>query len=231
VNAKSLSLLFLRAVRAWLIATALWITIPSALLYVSWAVYGKRLLTPGEFVHFAGITAFATVAHIGTNGGSRSWKIIAESLSDTPEQIPLTLAGQTYQIPLPPHTIRKSCDRLIAGLPRGFMNEPPRPTIPPSCKGGAEFPTEITSFITTATPEQMDNYIHMTLPAAGWVSDDRLSSFWFFRHRDTRLTMKLTSYLTVSIADFSLTLMPDPAPSNSSDRSTESLTAQHLDLK
>jgi hypothetical protein len=213
VNADSLSL-FLRAVRAWLIATALWITIPSALLYVSWSVYGKRWLTPSEFVRFAGMTAFATVAHIDTNGGPRSWKIIAESLSGTPAQIPLTFKGQAYQMPLPPHTIRKSCDRLIAGLPKGFIGGHPGQAIPSSCKGGAEFPTEIASFITTATPEQMDQYIHTTLPAAGWVFDDRLSSVWFFHNHDTRLMMKLTSYLTVSIADFSLKLMLAPDTSD-----------------
>lgn len=192
--------------RAWAIATALLVSIPSVLLYISWAVYGKRLLTPGEFLHFAGITAFATVAHIDTNGGPRSWAIIGESLSDTPSQISLEFDGRNYQIPLPPHTIRQSCQRIIAGLPKGFASE----RIPKSCIAGAEFPTESHDFITAASRTEMLRYLNTTLPAAGWESQDRLGSAWFFHSGEVRVMIISSSYLTTQLGALSLNLMPIP---------------------
>jgi hypothetical protein len=199
-------------IRAGLIAIALWVSIPLLLLYVSLSWYGKRLFSPIELIRFAGIISFASIAHIDTNGGPRAWAIIGDSLSNSAmTQVPLKLQAQTELIPLPPRTIRKSCDRLIAGLPPGSTGQSPGPTIPKSCKAGAQFPAEYSSFITTANPGEMDQYVHQTLPAAGWVFEDRFGSAWFFRKQDTRLMMILTSYLTPFIDTFSLSLEPVPA--------------------
>lgn len=200
-----------RASKACLLAIALLLAIPALVLYISLAVYGKRLLTPNEWSRFAGIISFATIAHVDTNGGSRAWAIAGESLSDTAlSQVSLELNAQTYQIPLPPNTIRKSCDRLVAGLPKGFAGMSHGPTIPKSCLSGAQFPTEFSSFISIAAPKEMARYTDVTLPAAGWIFEDRLGSGWFFRKKDTRLMMNLGSYLTVFIVDFSLDLTQVP---------------------
>ncbi|MGB7412892.1 MAG: hypothetical protein WA902_01675 [Thermosynechococcaceae cyanobacterium] len=114
-------------------------------------------------------------------------------------------------VPLPPLTIQKSCDRLITGLPPGSTGKSPGPTIPDSCKAGAEFPTEVSSFISTAAPEEMERYVQKTLPAAGWIFEDRFGSTWIFRRHNTRLMMNSTAYLTAFIGTFSLNLEPVPA--------------------
>lgn len=201
----------IRTVKACLLAITLLLVTPALVLYVSLAVYGKRLLTLNEWGRFAGIISFAEIAHIDTNGGPRAWAIAGESLSDAAlSQVSLESNAQTYQIPLPPNTIRKSCDRLVAGLPKGFTGESPGPSIPKSCLSGAKFPTEFSSFISIAAPEEMNRYTNVTLPAAGWMFEDRLGSAWFFRKKDTRLMMNLGSYLTVFIVDFSLDLAQAP---------------------
>jgi hypothetical protein len=197
--------------KAGLLTIIVLLAIPALVLYGSLAVYGKRLLTPNEWGRLAGIISFATIAHMNTNGGPRAWAIAGESLSDAAlSQIPLELNAQTHQIPLPPNTIRQSCDRLVAGLPKGFAGMSHGPTIPKSCLSGAQFPTEFSSFISIAVPEEMARYTDVTLPAAGWIFEDRLGSVWFFRKKDTRLMMNLGSYLTVFIVDFSLDLTQAP---------------------
>lgn len=199
--------LCLRTVRAWLIAVALLVSVPSLLLYTSLSINGKRLLTPHEFVRFTGILSFASIANIDTNGGPRAWSIIGDSVSDKAiSQASLELESKTYTVPLPPYTIKKGCDAFQPVLGRGSRLV----ESPPSCSAGSEFPTEFSSFITTATPRQMDRYITQTLPAAGWINDDRLGSAHFFRKGDRRLMMNLRAYLTVFIADFELEIMPVP---------------------
>jgi hypothetical protein len=201
----------IRTLKACLPTITLLLAIPALVLYGSLTVYGKRLLTLNEWSRFAGIISYATVAHIDTNGGPRAWAIAGESLSGAAlSQISLESNAQAYQIPLPPNTIRESCDRLVAGLPKGFTGQSPGPTIPQSCLSGAKYPTELSSFISIASPEEMNRYTNVTLPAAGWMFEDRLGSAWFFRKRDTRLMMNLGSYLTVFIVDFSLDLTQAP---------------------
>jgi hypothetical protein len=202
---------FVRTLKAGLLTVTLLFAIPGLMLYGSLAIYGKRLLTFNEWSRFAGIIPYATIAHFDTNGGPRAWAIAGESLSGAAlSQVSLESNAQTYQIPLPPNTIRKSCDRLVAGLPKGFAGGSPGPTIPQSCISGAKFPTEFPSFISIAAPEDMARYTDVTLPAAGWIFEDRLGSAWFFRKKDTRLMMNLGSYLTVFIVDFSLDLTQAP---------------------
>ncbi|MGB8703117.1 MAG: hypothetical protein WCD18_27175 [Thermosynechococcaceae cyanobacterium] len=197
----------IRAVRYGLLSIALLLLLPSLFLYVSLAVYGKRLLTLNEWSRFAGIIAFAGIAHLDTNGGPRAWAIAGESLSQAAiSKVALTVDTHVYQIPLPPNTIRKNCDRIVAGLPKGSTGGSPWYTIPQSCLSGSEFPTEGSNFITLASPEEMNRYAKVTLPAAGWAFQDRLGSAWFFRNNDTQLMMNLGSYLTIFIADFSLDL-------------------------
>jgi hypothetical protein len=185
----------------------LMLSLPALCLYISLAVYGKRLPTLNEWSRFAGVIAFASVVHLDTNGGPRAWAIAGESLSHAAlSQVSLKLDAQTYLIPLPPNTIRKSCDRLVAGLPKGSTGNSPWPTIPKSCSSGAEFPTELSSFITFANPDEMNRYTNVTLPAAGWTFKDRLGSVWVYQNHEAQLMMNLGSYLTVYIADFSLDL-------------------------
>jgi hypothetical protein len=201
----------MHAVRGWLLATILVCLFPALMLYASLTVYGKRLLTPIDWGRFAGIILLAEIAHMDTNGGPRAWAIAGESLSSAAlSHVSLRLNAHTYQIPLPPNTIRKSCDRLIAGLPQGSTGESPGSTIPKSCLSGAEFPPEFSSFITMAAPSEMERYTNVTLPAAGWIFQDRLGSTWIFRKNETQLMMDLGSYLTVFIADFSLSLNQTP---------------------
>jgi hypothetical protein len=200
-----------RTVKACLLTMTLLLATPALALYVSLAVQGKRLLSFNEWGRFAGIISFAGIAHMDTKGGPRAWAIAGESLSDAAlSQVSLESNAQTYEIPLPPNTIRQSCDRLIAGLPKGFTGKSPGPTIPKSCLSGAKFPTEVSGFISIAAPEEMARYTDRTLPAAGWIFEDRLGSAWFFRKKDTRLMMGLGSYLTVFIVDFSLDLTQVP---------------------
>jgi hypothetical protein len=200
-----------RTVKACLLTITLLLVTPALVLYVSLAMYGKRLLPLNEWGRFAGIISFATIAHMDTNGGPRAWAIAGESLSDAAlSQVSLELNTQTYEIPLPPNTIRQSCDRLVAGLPKGFTGQSHGPTIPKSCLSSAKFPTEVSGFISIAAPEEMARYTDVTLPAAGWIFEDRMGSAWFFRKQDTRLMMGLGSYLTVFIVDFSLDLTQAP---------------------
>jgi hypothetical protein len=200
-----------RTVKAYLLAMTLLLVTPALVLYVSLCVYGKRLLPLNDWGRFAGIISFAGIVHMDTNGGQRAWAIASESLSNAAlSQVSLESNAQTYQIPLPPNTIRQSCDRLIAGLPKGFASMSHGPPIPRSCLSGAKYPTEFPRFISIATPEEMNRYTDVTLPAAGWIFEDRLGSAWFFRKKDTRLMMDLGSYLTVFIADFGLDLTQAP---------------------
>ena len=201
----------MRGIRPWLLVITLLFSLPALLLYLSLAVKAKRLLTLSEWGRFAGIILFAEIAHLNENGGPRAWAIAGESLSNAAlAQVSLELNDQSYQIPLPPNTIRKSCDRLIAGLPQGFDEDSHGPTIPKSCRSGAEFPTEYQSFITTAPPNEVNRYTSITLPTAGWTFEDRLGSAWIFRKKETRLMMDLGSYLTAFIADFSMDLTSVP---------------------
>jgi hypothetical protein len=167
--------------------------------------------TLNEWGRFAGVIAFASVAHADTNGGPRAWAIAGESLSNAAlSQVSLKLDAQTYLIPLPPNTIRKSCGLWVAGLPKDSTDKSPWPTIPKSCSSGAEFPTEFSSFITFANPDEMNRYTNVTLPAAGWTFKDRLGSVWVYQNHEARLMMNLGSYLTVYIVDFSLDLNRAP---------------------
>jgi hypothetical protein len=216
-----------RTVKACLLAIPLLLVTPALVLYVSLCVYGKRLLPFNDWGRFAGIISFAGIAHMDTNGGPRAWAIAGESLSDAAlSQVSLESNAQTYEIPLPPNTIRQSCDRLVAGLPKGFTGRSPGRTIPKSCLSGAKFPTECSSFISIAAPEEMARYTDVTLPAAGWIFEDRLGSGWFFRKKDTRLMMGLGSYLTVFIVDFSLDLTP--APPKNKQRSNQLILMEKL---
>lgn len=199
----------IRKIRNYLFSMVLLFSVPLILFYSSLSLAGKRFLTINEWVQFTKILLAAGIIHLDENGGPRAWAIIREGLShDAKAQVVLKFQGETYQIPLPPYTIRKSCDRLVAGLPKGFNGKGPGPTIPQSCLSGEEFPTEFSSFITTASADQMNHYIYQTLPKAGWMADDRIGSVWVFRRKNTRLLMNLGSYLTVFIADFNLSLSP-----------------------
>jgi hypothetical protein len=200
-----------RTVKNWLLAITLLLSLPALCLYISLAVYGKRLPTLNEWSRFAGVIAFAGVAHLDTNGGPRAWAIAGESLSNAAlSQVSLKLDAQTYLIPLPSHTIRKSCDRWVAGLPKGSTGNSPWPAIPKSCSFGAEFPVELFSFISFANSDEMNRYTNVTLPAAGWTFKDRLGSAWVYQNHEAQLMMNLGSYLTVYIADFSLDLSLAP---------------------
>ena len=201
----------MRGIRPWLLVITLLFSLPALLLYLSLAVKAKRLLTLSEWGRFAGIILFAEIAHLNENGGPRAWAIAGESLSNAAlTEVSLKANPQTYQIPLPPNTIRKSCNRLIAGLPQGFKEESPGSTIPKSCLSGAKFPTEYQSFITAASPNEVNRYTSITLPAAGWTFTDRFGSAWVFQKNETRLMIDLGSYLTVFIADFSVDLSSVP---------------------
>jgi hypothetical protein len=201
----------MHAVRTWLLAFTLLLSLPALFLYISLAGYGKRQLTLEEWGRFAEVIAFASVAHLDTNGGPRAWAIAGESLSNAAlPHVSIKLDTQTYLIPLPPNTIRKNCDRLVAGLPKGSTSSSPWPKIPKSCSAGVEFPAEFSSFITFANPDEMNRYTNVTLPAAGWTFKNRLGSVWVYQNHEAQLMMNLGSYLTVYIPDFSLDLNRAP---------------------
>ncbi len=201
----------MHAMKNCLLGITLLLTIPGLLFYFSLVVSGKRFPTLNEWWRFAVVVSLAEIAHWDANGGPRAWAIASDSMSNPVSQVSLVSEGQIYPLPLPPNTIRKSCDRLVAGLPKGFTGKSPEPTIPKSCLAGAHYPTEISSFISIADPDEIAQYINKTLPAAGWFYEDRLGSAWFFRKNENRLMLNWGSYLTFFISDLSLDLT-HPAP-------------------
>ena len=201
-----------RLVRALILALCVWTGLGLLLaiaVYSSLSVRARRPLSWPESQRFAQILVWAGLGHWAA---PRAYGILADSLSDAAvSQTTLTLADQSYVLPLPPYTLRKSCDRFLAGLPKQWQElQGLKP--PPSCLAGAAFPTEYAAFITVASEAEFEQYVTKTLPQAGWVFEDRYGAAGLFRKGEVRLTMGAGSYLTVWIDDFEMMLQSVPTP-------------------
>jgi hypothetical protein len=113
-------------------------------VYASLAFRAKRFLPPQDIGHFAWTLAFATVLHSDTAGGPRALSIISDAISEQAvTQASVKADGKNVTLPLPPYTIRASCDRIIRRLPKD-----PTSQGPPSCQAGTSFPRESQYFLT-----------------------------------------------------------------------------------
>ncbi len=206
-----------RLVRALILTLCVWTGLGLLLaiaVYSALSGNAQRPLSWPESQRFAQILVWAGLGHWAA---PRAYGILADSLSDAAvTHTTLTLADQSYVLPLPPYTLRKSCDRLVAGLPKQWQTwqrqGTPGPQPPPSCLAGAVFPTEYAAFLTVASEAEFEQYVTETLPQAGWVYEDRYGAAWVFCNGEVSLTMIAGSYLTVLIDDFELMLQAVPTP-------------------
>lgn len=183
-------------------------------IYAIFAVRARRLLPIRDVGHFVWTWAIASVVHADTAGGERSFAIISEAISEQAvTQASVKVESKSVTLPLPPYTIRASCDLIIKGLPKELDPKLPGPKAPPSCKTAASFPTESQYFLTlTSGGDFYQQYLEKTLPEAGWVKSDRLGGavFYIKKGHTRRMMIAVGSYLTANIIGFTIKELDGP---------------------
>jgi hypothetical protein len=176
-------------------------------IYISIALRAKRFLPLQDVGHFVWTLAIASLVHYDSAGGPRAFSIISDAVStQAVTQTAVKVEGKRVTLPLPPYTIRASCDRIIRRLPKD-----PTSQGPPSCQAGASFLKESQYFLTLTSGENFyQRYLEKTLPEAGWVQSDRLGGaiFYIKKGHTLKIMMLVGSYLTGNIVQFTI-IEPD----------------------
>lgn len=170
----------------------------------------KRSLSTSEMLYYTGIVASNTAETVlfHRNGsGFKTFGIIADAISDRAIAQTTLVVGQEKQVlPLPPHTILASCDRISAyilplELEADATTNPYGLEVPYSCKVGAAYPREIKFFLTLTPLSQMEPYFTTTLPNQGWSFErDHPGAASTFRKGNLRILLQKSPYFGAEIS-------------------------------
>ena len=151
------------------------------LAYVVLSSFARRPLNPSEFWIFAAAVLRATPAHLGSSNPLETLRLGGAALGAPAQTAALSTSDQTYTIPLPPRTVQV---------------ESPYP--------------QVHRFITFATPEERHQYLHSTLPQAGWRYREQLGSMHALEGRDLLLSVQSTFYVGTRVGELRISLQARP---------------------
>lgn len=149
----------------------------TALAYVVLSSFARRPLSPSESWIFAAAVLRATPAHLSDSNPLETLRLGGAAFGSPAEAVVLFAAGRTYTIPLPPRTVR--------------AESTPAPT---------------QRFITFATPEERHEYLHSTLPQAGWSYREQLGSMHALERGELFLAVQSTFFVGTRVGELRISL-------------------------
>lgn len=137
--------------------------------YVVLSVFARQPLAPAEFWTFATAVVRATPAHAQGRNPVETLRLGGEAFGSPVKQFTVAARGQTYTLPLPPHSAFASSQR------------------------------QTQRFITFATGDELQEYFGSTLPRAGWRARQQLGSTRRFERDQSSVSVDTKFYLGTRI--------------------------------
>jgi hypothetical protein len=163
--------------------------------YALLAMSARHPLSLSKFPIFSsGLLPIAPSSILNKEKWSAAFGLASQTLSAPVSRDSLVVAGQRYDVPLPDSSFRNR-DRTS------------RPYSTENGNGvGQRNTSALHTYITFATPEQLDAYYSKTLPEAGWEFSDRLGGARFYRKNTARLFVSDSFYRGTRISQLNLAI-------------------------
>lgn len=160
-------------------------SIVGAMLVGSYALFAFstwRLLSPSESL----IISSALLRALPSSTASENWLsavgLARQAIASPVSNDSLAIAGQRYNVPLPTYSVLS---------PEG------------DC---IEDSSAARTYITFATPEQLDAYYTTTLPEVGWKYVEQMGAARLFTNNTTQLIITQHFYLGTEISELTLSI-------------------------
>ncbi len=177
-----------------------WFLVPigvvSITLLSGYALFGMSANRPLSLskspIFSSGLPRVAPSSIFNKEKWSAAFGLASQTLTASPVSTDsLVVSGQRYDVPLPDSSFRNR----------------DRPYSTENGNGVAQRNTSaLHTYITFATPEQLDAYYSKTLPEAGWVFSDRMGGARFYRKNTARLFVSDSFYRGTRITQLNLAI-------------------------
>jgi hypothetical protein len=163
------------------------------LLYIAFSVtlgayallsgFARRPLNPSEAWTFAVAVLRATPAHLGGSNPVETLRLGGTAFGSPTGAALFSTAGGAYTIPLPPRTVRVESAHA-----------------------------QSQRFITFATPTERQEYLHATLPQAGWRYREQLGSMHALDRGNHLLSVQSTFHVGTRVGALRISIRARPLP-------------------